>query len=136
MSKRNQTANEAQLKARKTSLERKTNDELITIVLRKDKSERSMNSKIQELTTLLKEAESLNERNSIRISDYDKEINKLSDKINTLVERNDNLIIERNNLFKENTKLKDKCEVLCKGGITCLGIIAFLVIIIMYISLF
>ena len=136
MPKRKQTVSEVQLKARRTSLERKTNDELITIVLRKDKSERSMNSKIQELTTLLKEAESLNERNSIRVSDYDKEINKLSDKINTLVERNDNLIIERNNLLKENTKLKDKCEVLCKGGITCLGIIAFLVIIIMYISLF
>ena len=60
MSKNNQTANEAQLKARRTSLGKKTNDELITIILRKDKSERSMNSKIQELQALLKEADELN----------------------------------------------------------------------------
>ena len=72
MSKNNQTANEAQLKARRTSLGKKTNDELITIILRKDKSERSLNSKIQELTALLKEADELNEEKATRILGFEK----------------------------------------------------------------
>lgn len=57
MGKSNHAANEAQLKARRTSLGKKTVDELITIILRKDKSERSLNRKIQELTSVITEQE-------------------------------------------------------------------------------
>ena len=64
MAKSNSTAAETQLKARRTSLGKKSKEDLINIILRKDKTERSNNSKIQSLTALLKEADTLNEDKS------------------------------------------------------------------------
>lgn len=126
MAKVNQTANEAQLKARRTSLGKKSIDELITIILRKDKAERSMNCKIQELTALLNEADSLNEDKANCIIALQKDNNGMQDKINTLIERNDNLLIDKNNADKEVTRLKDKCNVLQKVVWTCFGVIVIL----------
>ena len=127
MSKSKQTVNEAQLKARRTSLGRKTSDELITIILRKDKSERSMNTKIQELTALLKEADSLNEDKANAIIEFNKTIESQKDKINTLIEKNDILTIDKNSNSKELVRLKDKCNILRKMSITCICIIVVLI---------
>ena len=49
MSKKVNAVNEAQLKARRTSLGKKTNEELITIILRKDKVERTLNKKVNDV---------------------------------------------------------------------------------------
>ena len=127
MSKSKQTANEAQLKARRTSLGKKTIDELITIILRKDKSERSMNTRIQELTALLKEADSLNEDKASAIIELNKTIESQRDKINTLIERNDSLTMDKSSNSKELVRLKDKCNILRKMSITCICIIIVLI---------
>lgn len=127
MSKSKQTASEAQLKARRTSLGKKTIDELITIILRKDKSERSMNTKIQELTALLKEADSLNEDKANAIIELNKTIESQKDKINTLIERNDSLTMDNNSNSKELVRIKDKCNILRKMSITCICIIVVLI---------
>ena len=127
MSKSKQTANEAQLKARRTSLGKKTSDELITIILRKDKSERSMNTKIQELTALLKEADSLNEDKANAIIELNKTVESQRDKINTLIERNDSLTMDKSSNSKELVRLKDKCNILRKMSITCICIIVVLI---------
>ena len=126
MAKSKQTVSEVQLKARRTSLGKKSIDELITIILRKDKSERSMNTKIQELTALLNEADSLNEDKANCIIALQKDNNGMQDKINTLIERNDNLLIDKNSADKELVRLKNKCNVLQKVVWTCFGVIVIL----------
>ena len=133
MSKSRQAANEAQLKARRTSLGKKSVDELITIILRKDKSERSMNSRIQELTNSLKEADYLNDKNSGEIANFDKIRAGLQDKIDSLIERNDNLVIEKNRLIKELVELKNKYSIICKGNIVC---VCAIIVLIIYVMLF
>ena len=107
MAKINQTANEAQLKARRTSLGKKTNDELITIILRKDKSERTMNSKIQDLTSLLKEADELNEEKATRIMGFEKDMAGMEELVKVKQEQIDNLLSEKHNL-------EDEKNVYCK----------------------
>ncbi len=101
MAKSNQTASEAQLKARRTSLGKKTTDELITIILRKDKSERSMNSKIQEITTLLKEANELNEKKSIRISALVLDMENIKELVKVKQEQIDSILSEKHTLEDE-----------------------------------
>ena len=126
MVKSKQTVSEVQLKARRTSLGKKSIDELITIILRKDKSERSMNAKIQELTTFNEEVDSLNKNQTKTIIELKKDSDSMKDKINTLIERNDNLLIDKNNADKEVVRLKDKCNTLQKIVWTCFGIIVIL----------
>ena len=126
MAKGKQTVSEVQLKARRTSLGKKSIDELITIILRKDKSERSMNAKIQELTTFNEEVDSLNKNQTKTIIELKKDNDSMQDKINTLIERNDNLLIDKNNADKEIVRLKDKCNTLQKIVWTCFGIIVIL----------
>ena len=136
MAKSNQTANEAQLKARRTSLGKKTNDELITIILRKDKSERSLNSKIQELITLLKEADELNEENATRILNFDKDMEGMNEIIKTKQEQIDALISEKNTLneqvkewSKKYVNIKNISSLSRKVIFTCFGIIAILIVL-------
>ena len=126
MAKSKQTVSEVQLKARRTSLGKKSIDELITIILRKDKSERSMNAKIQELTTFNEEVDSLNKNQTKTIIELKKDSDSMKDKINTLIERNDNLLIDKNNADKEVVRLKDKCNTLQKIVWTCFGVIVIL----------
>ena len=133
MSKSRQAANEAQLKARRTSLGKKSVDELITIILRKDKSERSMNSKIQELTESLKKSDYLNDKKSGEIANFDKTRAGLQDKIDSLIERNDSLVIEKNRLIKELVELKNKYSIICKENIVS---VCAIIVLIIYVMLF
>ena len=136
MSKNNQTANEAQLKARRTSLGKKTNDELITIILRKDKSERSMNSKIQELQALLKEADELNEEKATRILGFDKDMQGMREILKTKQEQIDSLLGDKNKLTSEVEEwskkyVKTKAISKLRRGVifACFGIIAILIVL-------
>lgn len=136
MGKSNQTANEAQLKARRTSLGKKSNDELITIILRKDKSERSLNSKIQELNALLKKANKLNEENATRLLGFDKDMEGMNEIVKTKQEQIDNLISEKNKLTnevaewsKKYVNIKNIAKIRRYVLFTCFGIIAILIIL-------
>ena len=130
------TASEAQLKARRTSLGKKSTEELISIILRKDKSERSMNTKIQELQALLKEADSLNEEKATRILNFNKDMEKVNETIKTKQEQIDKLISEKGTLTtqveewsKKYVNLKAISSLRRKVIFTCLGIIAILIIL-------
>ena len=131
MSKTKSTANDAQLKARRTNLEKKTYDELINIILRKDSTERKNNSKIQELTLLLKEADSLNEEKATRILNFDKDMEGMKDLVKAKQEQIDKFISDNSQLnqmvgdyhkIKANSKIKDKVIY------SCFGIIAILIL--------
>ena len=135
MGKSNQTANEAQLKARRTSLGKKSNEELITIILRKDKSERSMNSKIQELQALLKEAETLNKEKDTLLG-FDKDMEGMEDilkikqeQIDNLLDKNNRLAIEIEELSKKYVNIKIAAKFCRYALFTCFGIITILIIL-------
>ena len=138
MSKTNATVNDAQLKGRRTSLEKKSYDELINIILRKDATERKNNSKIQTLLTLLKEADELNEEKATRISNFDKDMQGMQDKVNTFVEINDNLMRANKELkdtvdtqLKRIVALKDRNSLLRKGFFVLLGISALIILLVL-----
>lgn len=138
MAKSNQTANEAQLKARRTSLGKKTVDELITIILRKDKSERTMNSKIQTLTTLLKEANEHNEENATRILGFKKDMADIEEIVRVKQEQLDNILSEKHTLEYEKNDYCKKYILLKKRAIIrkkvifgLCGIIAILIFIVL-----
>jgi len=136
MAKSNQTASEAQLKARRTSLGKKSNDELITIILRKDKSERSMNNKIQELQALLKEADELNEEKATHILGFDKDMKSMEEILKIKQEQIDNLLTDKNKLTSEVEEwskkyVKTKAISKLRRGVifACFGIIAILIVL-------
>ena len=136
MAKSNSTANDAQLKARRTNLEKKTSDELISIILRKDSTERKNNTKIQELTALLKEADSLNEENSTRIRGFEKDMDGMEEILKVKQEQIDGLISEKHHLeddvaewSKKYVHCKNVSNIRRKTIFTCFGIITILIIL-------
>lgn len=139
MGKSNHAANEAQLKARRTSLGKKSNDELINIILRKDSTERKNNVKIQQLTALIKEADSINEEKATRILGFEKDMNGMEELVKTKQEQIDNLISEKNILSeqvkewsKKYVNVKSISSLRRKIMLTCFGIIAILVCLIVW----
>lgn len=136
MAKSNQTANDAQLKARRTSLGKKSEDELIGIILRKDSTERKNNAKIQELTALLKESDELNEEKATRILGFEKDMEGMQSLVETKQEQINALISEKNNLAKQVEEWSKKyvtieniSSIHKKVIFTCFGIIAILIIL-------
>lgn len=122
MSNKNQTVNEAQLKARRTSLGKKSKEELITIILRKDNTERSLNTKVQEL---IKQNNELNTQNA-DLSSYSEKIKQLEDGIKVKQELVNAITFERNNFSKEVVRLKYLCNFRRKVIFTLIGIIVIL----------
>jgi t-SNARE complex subunit (syntaxin) len=136
MGKTNSTANDAQLKARRTSLGKKSKDELINIILRKDSTERKNNVKIQELTSLLKEADSLNEEKATRILGFEKDMKGMEEIVKTKQEQIDALISEKNTLAeqveewsKKYVNVKNISSLRRKVIFTCFGIITILIVL-------
>ena len=136
MYKLDRTANDAQLKARRTSLEKKTSDELIAIILRKDSTERKNNTKIQKLTALLKEADELNEEKATRILGLDKDMAGMEDLVKAKQEAIDNLLSDKNKLenevaewSKKYVNVKNVSSLRRKVIFTCFGVIAILIIL-------
>ena len=138
MSKTKSTANDAQLKARRTSLEKKGYDELINIILRKDSTERKNNVKIQELTALLREADSLNEEKATRILSFEKDMDGMEEIIKVKQEQIDALISDKNTLTdqveewsKKYVNTKAISSIRKKIIFTCFGIIAILIVLLL-----
>ena len=95
----------SQVKARQTKLGKKNSDELIQIILKKDKVERNLNNQIKSLKA---EVNTL----STRVNNFDKDmegtyqaLETYKDKVNVLIEQNDELKI--NNSSLKNTYDKD-----------------------------
>ena len=85
----------SQVKARQTKLGKKGNEELIQIILKKDKIERNLNNQIKSLKG---EVNAL----STRVNNFDSDmagtyqsLESYKDKCNTLLEKNDALILEK-----------------------------------------
>ena len=136
MGKTNSTANDAQLKARRTSLGKKSKDELINIILRKDSTERKNNAKIQELQVLLKEADELNEETDTRILGFEKDMKGMEEIVKTKQEKIDALISEKNTLAEQVEKwskkyvnVKNISSLRRKVIFTCFGIITILIVL-------
>lgn len=97
----------AAVKGRETKLNKKSNDELIQIVLKKDKIERSLNNQIKNLKG---EVNNL----STRVKNFDSDmegtcqaLESYKDQVKTLQEKNDALKIESNDnrsLYEEENK--------------------------------
>lgn len=132
MAKSNHAANEAQLKARRTSLEKKNHDELINIILRKDSTERKNNVKIQELTSLLRECDELNEEKATRILGFEKDMKGMEDLSKAKQEQIDNLISEKNGYLKEVVRLKELCNLRRKVIFTLFGVIAIAILVVLF----
>ena len=132
MSKTKSTANDAQLKARRTSLEKKNYDELINIILRKDSTERKNNVKIQELTALLKESDELNEEKATRIIGFEKDMKGMEDLSKAKQEQIDALISEKNGYLREMVRLKELCNLRRKVIFTLFGVIIIAILIVLF----
>lgn len=97
----------SQVKARQTKLGKKSNDELIQIILKKDKVERSLNNQIKNLKGEVNHL-------STRVKNFDsdmeetyQEVETLKDKVKTLQETYDILEFESNDnrsLYEEENK--------------------------------
>lgn len=136
MAKNTHAVNEAQLKARRTSLDKKEHDELINIILRKDSTERKNNAKIQELTTLLKEADELNEEKATRILEFEKDIADMKDTIYVKQEQIDSIYSETSNIrneydscYKKVIYLTKLCNIRKRIILACFGIITALIVV-------
>ena len=139
MAKSNSTASDVQLKARRTSLEKKNCDELISIILRKDSTERKNNAKIQNLNALLKEINELNEENATRILGFDKDMKGMKEIVKTKQEQIDSLISEKNTLTeqveewsKKYVNVKNISSLRRKVIFTCIVIIAILILFLVF----
>ena len=132
MAKSNQTASDAQLKGRRTSLEKKGYDELINIILRKDSTERKNNVKIQELTALLRESDELNEEKATRILGFEKDMKGMEDLSKAKQEQIDNLISEKNEYCREVVRLKELCNLRRKVIFTLFGVIVIAILIVLF----
>ena len=136
MTKVNHAANDAQLKARRTSLGKKSKDELINIILRKDSTERKNNAKIQELQILLKEADELNEQTDTRILGFEKDMKGMEEIVKIKQEQIDALISKNNTLTeqveawsKKYVNVKKISSLRRKVIFTCFGIITILIVL-------
>ena len=127
MSKKSNAVNDAQLKARRTSLDKKERDELINIILRKDSTERKNNAKIQELTNLLKEADELNEDKATRLLNMEKDVNGMTDSIKVKEEQIGQLRVDCNYYKNRVSYFVNLCEFRRKVIIGCVGVITILI---------
>ena len=87
-------ANEVAIKSRKTRLTKKSVEELINIILRKDATEKNLNSQIVNLKNEVNSLESRINNMTKDIECSDKVISELKDKIATNLEKYNNLQVE------------------------------------------
>ena len=126
----------AAVKGRETKLNKKSNDELIQIVLKKDKVERNLNNQIKSLKG---EVNTL----STRVKNFDSDmegtyqtVETLKDKVKTLNEKNDALALEskeNRSLYEEENKkaitFKNKADMwrIATYVMTAVAVIAIIV---------
>lgn len=104
------TKKEAKLKARKTSLSKKTNEELIEIILKKDNTERKNNDKIMNLTKKVDDLNVIMEANAQNQAVLENEL----DETEGLLSENESKLKQKekdiDNLKKDYTSLKNKLD--------------------------
>lgn len=104
------TKKEAKLKARKTSLSKKTNEELIEIILKKDNTERKNNDKIMNLTKKVDDLNVIIEANAQNQATLENEL----DETEGLLEENKSELKQKekdiDNLKKDYTSLKNELD--------------------------
>lgn len=108
---------EAKLKARKTSLSKKTNQELIDIILKKDNTERKNNDKIVMLRRSIDDLNVVIDAKKLAIADYESQLSSAESEITNLHEEihkeNDKYYLlekDRNNLQTITKSLKEKLD--------------------------
>ena len=108
---------EAKLKARKTSLSKKTNEELIDIILKKDNTERKNNDKIVMLRSTIDDLNVIIDAKNRTINEYDRKfdnaesiINILHEDIHKKDEKYSILEKDRDNLQTVTNSLKEKLD--------------------------
>lgn len=112
------TKKEAKLKARKTSLSKKTNEELIDIILKKDNTERKNNDKIMNLTKKVDDLNVIMEANAQNQAALENELNDAEQQItecNNKLEQKEKEFNSKEYLYKENIdNFETKCSILEK----------------------
>lgn len=104
------TKKEAKLKARKTSLSKKTNEELIEIILKKDNTERKNNDKIMNLTKKVDDLNVIIEANVQNQTTLENELDEtegLLDECKSELKQKEKDI---DNLEKDYSSLKNKLD--------------------------
>lgn len=110
---------EAKLKARKTSLSKKTNEELIDIILKKDNTERKNNDKIVMLRSTIDDLNVIIDAKNQAINEYEYDrkfdnaesiINSLHEDIHKKDEKYSILEKDRDNLQTVTNSLKEKLD--------------------------
>lgn len=108
---------EAKLKARKTSLSKKTNEELIDIILKKDNTERKNNDKIVILRSSIDDLNVIIDAKNRAINEYERQsdnaesiINNLREDIHKTDEKYSILEKDRDNLQTIINSLKEKLD--------------------------
>lgn len=111
------TKKEAKLKARKTSLSKKTNEELIEIILKKDNTERKNNDKIMNLTKKVDDLNVIIDVKKQAINEYEcqicnaeNEIDNLREDIHKKDEKYSLLEKDKDNLQTITSSLKNKLD--------------------------
>lgn len=104
------TKKEAKLKARKTSLSKKTNEELIEIILKKDNTERKNNDKIMNLTKKVDDLNVIMEANAQNQAVLENEL----DETEGLLSENESKLKQKekdiDNLKKDYASLKNELD--------------------------
>ena len=108
---------EAKLKARKTSLSKKTNEELIDIILKKDNTERKNNDKIvmlrrniDDLNIVIDAKKQAINEYECQLSNAESEINNLHEDIHKKDEKYSILEKDRDNLHTILASLKERLD--------------------------
>ena len=101
---------EAKLKARKTSLSKKTNEELIDIILKKDNTERKNNDKIMNLTKQVDDLNIVCSAKEKRIEELNKDLDELENNNDNLLSQNDKLRYNNDTLVADCDSLKNKLD--------------------------
>lgn len=122
--------NEPQIKARRTSLSKKSNEELIDIILRKDDTERKNSVKIKTLNCLLNEADELNEEKANKIASLKDAISVKEEFIGNLLTDKDNVCLERDEVYKKLIAAQNFINTLRKVVFGLIIIIVILLILI------
>ena len=108
------TKKEAKLKARKTSLSKKTQEELIDIILKKDNTERKNNDKIMNLTKKVDDLNVIIEANAANMAELENELNSSEANVIELKAAIKLKDAEKKNLKDDNCTLEKACEALRK----------------------
>lgn len=95
---------EAKLKARKTSLSKKTNEELINIILKKDNTERKNNDKIVMLRSTIGDLNVIIDAKNQAINEYEYDLKFDNDEKYSILEK------DRDNLQTVTNSLKEKLD--------------------------